>query len=119
MTLEILNGPVIEAGESLSDGIDCTGGDIVRITMPSTKWTGANLTFQISSDGNGYNDLYTARGEELTITMPKVPSAAVIVKNEEWTKAVAWLKIRSGTGAHPIAQEERQQFAIAIEPPAP
>ena len=119
MTIEILNGPVIEAGESLSDGIDCSSGEIVRITMPSTPWGGGNLTFQISSDGNGYNDLYDARGNEITLTKPKKEGAAVIVLNEEFTKAVVWLKIRSGTAAAPVVQQERQQFAIAVRPPEP
>ena len=113
MTLQVLNGPVIEAGEFLSDGLDCSGGDIVRITAPA-GWSGANLTFQISTDGNGYNDLYTARGEEVTITLKK-PGSAIIVLNEEWVKAINWLKIRSGTGNHPVAQAERREFAIAVE----
>ena len=34
MTLNVMNGPVIEAGESLSGAVDCSGGDAVRITMP-------------------------------------------------------------------------------------
>jgi hypothetical protein len=117
MTLQIVNGPVIEAGESLSDGVDCSAGDIVRITTPSTPWTGGNMTFQISTDGQGYNDLYTAKGEEVTLVMPKTPSVAVIVRNEDWTKAINFLKIRAGSGSHPVVQEQRQQFAIAVEVP--
>jgi hypothetical protein len=36
-------------------------GDIVRITIPQ-EFTDANLTFQVSTDGNLYNDLYDAAG---------------------------------------------------------
>jgi hypothetical protein len=61
MPLQVINGPVIAAGESLSEGVDLAGGQLVRITAPA-DWDGSNLSFQISSDGNGYNDLYTARG---------------------------------------------------------
>ena len=62
MGLTVINGPFIQAGESLSDGVDCSGGDAVRITMPGA-WSGGNLTFQISTDGALYNDLFTARGQ--------------------------------------------------------
>src|SRR6478609_5298399 len=59
MGLTIVDGPTIAAGESLSDGADCTGGSIVRVTIPQ-EYTPANLTFQASSDGSFYNDLYDA-----------------------------------------------------------
>jgi hypothetical protein len=57
MALQVLNGPVIEAGESLSDALDCTSGSIIRLTMPAQWSPQAVLTFSISSDGNGFNDL--------------------------------------------------------------
>jgi hypothetical protein len=73
-TLSVLN-TIIPAGESLSNPIDCSGGNAVRITFP-TSWTpGGNLTIQISTDGNGYNDLYDASGNEVTI--PVILGAAV------------------------------------------
>ena len=34
MALVVLNGPAIDAGESLSAGLDCSAGPIVKITMP-------------------------------------------------------------------------------------
>lgn len=113
MTLQIINGPIIQAGESLSDGVDCTGGNIVRFTMPA-GWTNANITFQISSDGNGYNDLYNTNGEE--VTLPVEESAAVVLGQfGDYLKAIAFLKIRSGTKSHPVVQEAQRDFAIAIE----
>jgi|RhiMethySRZTD1v2_1073278.scaffolds.fasta_scaffold833603_2 hypothetical protein len=117
MSLAVLNGPVIEAGESLSAGIDCTGGNIVRLTMPA-NWTGANITFAISSDGNGYNDLVNTDGEEVTLVV--VPGSAVVLGQfGDYLKAIAFLKIRSGTRSHPVEQEDRREFAIAIETAAP
>lgn len=116
MSLSILNGPVIAKGESLSDGLDCTSGEIVRLTMPS-QWTGANLTFQISSDGQGYNDLVDLDGKEITLVV--VPASAVVVAPlSEYLKAVAYLKVRSGTRTHPVIQADRRQFAVAVEPHA-
>jgi hypothetical protein len=113
MPLQVLNGPVIAAGESLSDGLDCTAGEIIRLTMPSS-WTGANLTFQISSDGNGYNDLVGMDGREIVI--PVVAGSAVVVASHD-LRAVAFLKVRSGTRQHPVVQPEVRQFAVAIEVP--
>ena len=77
--LQVLNGPVIAAGESVSDGIDCTAGPLVRITFPA-QWGGGNLTFLISSDGNGYNDIYDAKGEPVTAVVR--PGGAVRVPLE-------------------------------------
>ena len=67
MSLKVLDGPTITKGQSLSDdGVDCSEGQIVRVTVPQ-EFTEANLTFQVSSDGNLYNDLYDAQGDEITL----------------------------------------------------
>ena len=115
MTLQIVDGPTILEGESLSDGADCTAGDIVRITIPQ-EFTDANLTFQISTDGNFYNDLYDVRGQEVTV--PAKPDCAIVIHGEIWGKAINWIKIRSGTAAHPVPQEVDCKLAIAIDVPA-
>lgn len=89
-------------------------------------WTGANLSFQISTDGVDYNDLYHSHGREVVI--PVVPGAAVVVTYlGDVLKAFAHLKMRSGTRRWPVPQEDRRQFAVAInttagpkiEPPTP
>jgi len=114
MPLQVLNGPVIEAGESLSAGIDCSAGEIVRLTMPA-DWTPANISFQISSDGNGYNDLVNFHGEEVSIACR--PGTAVVVSPlSDYLKAIAFLKIRSGPSSNPTPQASRREFAIAIQP---
>jgi hypothetical protein len=51
MALTTMTGPVISAGQSLSDAIDCSAVDkIIRIIVPSA-WNGAPMSFQLSSDG--------------------------------------------------------------------
>jgi hypothetical protein len=115
MTLAIVDGPTIPQGESLSDGVDCSAGTIVRITVPQ-EFTDANLTFQVSTDGNLYNDLFNSDGEEITIA-PE-PDCAVIV-SEVWTRSIAFIKLRSGSRDHPVAQRETCKFAIAIDTPSP
>ncbi|MBO4221966.1 hypothetical protein [Bradyrhizobium neotropicale] len=113
MPLAILDGPTIPAGESLSDGIDCSSGVIIRITVPQ-EYTPANLTFQVSTDGNFYNDLYTSKGEEVTITAK--PDTGIII-GEAWTRSIAFIKFRSGSRDHPVAQDVDCKFAIAVETP--
>jgi hypothetical protein len=113
MPLAIVDGPTIAAGESLSDGVDCSAGKIVRITVPQ-EFTDANLTFQVSTNGEFYNDLFNSEGEEITIA-PE-PDCAVIV-SEVWTRSIAFIKFRSGSRDHPVEQAEVCKFAIAIETP--
>jgi len=114
MTLQIVDGPTILEGESLSDGADCTAGDIVRITIPQ-EFKDANLTFQVSTDGTLYNDLYSAAGNEITI--PAKPDCAIVIRDEVWGRSINWIKIRSGTRAHPVEQDVDCKLAIAIDVP--
>lgn len=113
--LEIINGPFIQAGESLSDAIDCSAGPLVRITMPG-GWTPANLTFQLSSDGEMFNDLYDVKGDPITIVV--VPGSTVRIPLE-WSTMIAFIKFRSGTAEHPVSQTELREFAVAIQNDAP
>ena len=60
--------------------------------MPA-EWTGANLTFAISTDGNGFNDLFDLEGNEITIVVK--PGAAVRI-GREWASFWNFIKFRSG-----------------------
>jgi hypothetical protein len=112
--LTIVDGPTIPAGESLSEGADCTGGSIVRITVPQ-EFTDANLTFQASSNGESYNDLYD--GDQREVTLAVKPDTTVII-TANWTRALGWIKLRSGTRANPVPQKVDCKFAIAVDTPA-
>jgi len=113
MTLQIIDGPLFQPGESLSSGIDISAGNIVRITCPG-QWSPANLTFQISTDGaSGYNDLYDAAGNEITIVV-RGDNSAVIVR-DPWSQFINFIKFRSGTAKHPVPQVAGALFAVAIE----
>jgi hypothetical protein len=108
--LQILDGPTIPMGESLSEGIDCSGGDIVRITVPQ-EYTKANMTFQVSSDGGSYNDLYDAEGHEIVVVAK--PDSGIVIA-EKWGRVFGFIKLRSGTRANPVKQDEDCKFAIAL-----
>lgn len=110
MPVTVINGPVIEAGQALSDAVDCSAGKVVRITTPA-EWTPAILTFQISSDGVGFNDLYRGANE---VMLSIGPNRGLVVIAEEWPGLV-YLKFRSGRSAHPVNQGARREFAVAVE----
>jgi hypothetical protein len=111
LQLVIIDGPTIPKGQSLSDGVDCSEGEIVRITVPQ-EFTDANLTFQVSSDGEMYNDLYKDDGDEVTIS---ASADTTIFIGHNWVKSVAFIKIRSGTRNSPVEQDrDHCKFAIAL-----
>jgi hypothetical protein len=113
MPLQIIDGPTIARGESLSDGIDCSSGEIVRITVPQ-EFTEANMTFQVSTDGNFFNDLFDDEGSEITITA--TPDSAIYI-SRRWVRSVAYIKFRSGSRDAPVVQREDCKFAIAVDAP--
>jgi len=109
--LKVLDGPFIEAGDSLSSAIDCSGGQLVRITMP-LAWDDAPLTFEFSTDGTAFNDMFNLEGYAVKIDVV-VPGSGVIIP-EDVGRAVAWIKFRSGTRGNPVEQKEGRLFAVAI-----
>jgi hypothetical protein len=114
--LSVINGPIIPAGEALSDAIDCSGGDLVRVTMPAGWTTGANVTVQVSTDGEGYNDLFDARGNEVTLTVT-TGAAIPVIDLGGWTRMLGFLKFRSGSRDRPHPQEQQRDFAVTISTP--
>ena len=108
MPLQIINGPIIDAGESLSAGIDCSAGPIVKITMPG-NFVGDTITFQTSSDGIMFNDIFQPDGTEL---MFRVIAGTGIIGMRLST---GFVKFRSGTRERPVIQPELREFAVALE----
>jgi hypothetical protein len=109
--LQVLNGPTIARGESLSDAVDCSAGELCRITMPP-EWTDASLTFEFSTDGMFYNPMYGLDGYAVQIDTV-VEGAGVIIPSEIG-RAIAFLKFRSGTHGNPVEQEAERVFAVTI-----
>jgi len=109
--LTVVNGPIIRAGESLSEPIDCGDGQMVRITMPA-DWTFAALTFQFSTDGTFFNEMYGLDGFAVTIKTV-VPGSGVIIP-EEIGRAIKFIKFRSGHEGNPVPQEADRNFAVAV-----
>lgn len=110
--LAIVAGPTIAAGESLSDAVDVSAGTLLRITTPA-GWTPANLTFQISTDGVFFNDVYDPSGRELVIVCDA--ARGIIIRDLEAVLSAAFLKFRSGSASHPVPQDAEREFACVIK----
>jgi len=111
MTLEVVNGPTIAEGESLSNAIDVSAGQMVRITMPG-EWTNAPLTFQFSTDGVFFNEMYGIDGYAVTIPIV-VPGAGVIIPGDIG-RAINHIKFRSGTEGDPVPQEKEHGLPLLL-----
>ena len=84
---------------------------MVRITIPAT-WTTANLTFQTSSDGTNYVDLYDSYGNEAVVTVGGA-SRAIYLPTNPWAD-VRWLKVRSGTTGTPVNQAAARSLPVVV-----
>ena len=115
MPIQVLIGPTIEQGESLSAPLDCSAGPIVRITTPP-NWDPGVITFQVSSDGEFYNDLFNMDGHEVSIVA--MPAVGILIE-ERLSISAAFVKFRSGTRDKPVPQHERVEFAVAIHTELP
>jgi hypothetical protein len=98
----------IQAGQSLSNPVDCSEGPIVKITMPG-GWVSADLSFQTSSDGAMFNDMFMPDGTELVFTV--IAGTGIFVPR----LTTGWVKFRSGTREVPIEQPELREFAVALD----
>jgi hypothetical protein len=102
----------IANGESLSSAVDLQDGRAARIDMPSA-WTAADLTFQVSPDGNTYTDLYEADGTEYTVTA--AASRSIILPIADFL-GIRYLKVRSGTSAAAVNQGAARNLTIQAVP---
>lgn len=89
----------IANAENLSAAV-FIGNTPVRITM-SAAWTAAQLTFQVSQDGNTFGNKYDQYGAEFIVEA--AASRSIDLDPRDWL-ATPYLKIRSGTSGTPVAQ---------------
>jgi hypothetical protein len=116
MPIYALPGPIIPAGESISNAVDCGGNQILRIVTPS-GWDRAALSFQLSPDGAKFNDLYWVQltgGKFLPFeaVVDPLPDGAVLVMPPQSGLKIFWIRFRSGTKAVPVVQSNERMFQI-------
>lgn len=115
MTIQVLTGPVIEAGQSLSNALNVTSGGIYRIIMPDEWDNTAPITFQLSYDGTDFYNVYDIGGTEANVRCIQQS----VVPFGEYLAYIHSLKIRSGTVRQPIIQNETRTFKVVLDTKTP
>ena len=91
---------LIRGGEALSDAVDCSQVNVLNIAFD--EWEPiAQITFQISADGETFYNLFWENGQEIVMTV--WPNTAYVVTGA-WRDSIRWLKIRSGVHNGPVPQ---------------
>ena len=109
----------IPAGQSLSNGVNCSKGKVTLIEFPAA-WNDANVSFQVSSDGNAWHDYYYLNpGERMPmglreVIVPAIANIATIVLTD-WASNLLWLKIRSGSADQPRIQSADRTFVLTVD----
>ena len=99
----ILSGASLSPAISLPEGFILTG-----VQMPSV-WTAGDLTFQVSIDGETYNNAHDEVGTEITA----VAAASRFIRIPE-LGAVRHVKIRSGTSGTPVNQAADRTINLSV-----
>lgn len=104
----------IAAGASLSNVLTPApaGANMVRIIMPQ-QWTAANLTFQVSTDGVTFYDLFDHNGAEIAVTV-QAGVAIAVMQATAWSPMFNSIIFRSGSRTHPIAQNAARTFTVSF-----
>ena len=102
----------IPGGQSLSNGVDVSGGLFVRLYVPD-QWMSSVLTFQVSSDGIvPYRNVFLHDGTELKMEVVS-PGSAILIP-ELMGKGLAFIKLRSGTYERPVIQPAARAFQLIL-----
>lgn len=101
----------IAGGASLSGAIDLATQRLAGIAMPAA-WTAANLTFQASTDGETFNDLYDWLGGEYTVQVGG-PARHLQLPLADFL-GLRHLRIRSGTAAAPVNQAASRTLTLVL-----
>lgn len=100
----------ITSGQSLSAAVEIVAQRPVKLNMPAA-WTAASITFQVSTDGSTFRDLYDVGGTEYALTV--AASRCVILNPDTFTGAKA-IKVRSGPTGAAVNQGADRAIEIVI-----
>jgi hypothetical protein len=111
---------VIAAGEALSDAVDCSMGQIVRVNIPA-EWTAANISFLASTDGLQFFNVMYGSSEVAMATKAGAcvflgtPPSTLLVPPEAFWSSIGWLKIRSGSSSgSPVLQAADREITVTL-----
>ena len=114
-----ISGPTIPAGESLSNAVDCSASRIIRIVMPQDGWDSAPLTFQLSTDGTAFSNLYNIQTivggfQQFEVAVPAVEPGTVYIMPPNTGEMIGFVRFRSGTKDRPMVQTADRKFQLVL-----
>lgn len=106
---------VIANAASLSGEVDLEAYRLVGIHMPAA-WTAANLTFQAAPASAGtFNDVTDDAGVEVLVTAAAAKAIVIGTATKAAIGLLRFIKIRSGTGATPVAQGAERILTLILK----
>ena len=106
----VVKTATIQAGQSLSDSLDCTATTAVFLVMPA-NWMPAEISFQLSQDNVNFADVFDMDGAEVKRQI--VAGTAIPIAG--WASGAAYIKVRSGTRANPKPQPQTVTLTLASQ----
>jgi hypothetical protein len=106
-----IKGPVILAGQSLSNMVDCTAGVITNILMPTDWDYSGGISFDVSPDGVAFWPAVHSDGTE--IVTPITPGTAIVLPSE-MLRPCGFIRFRSGTRDRPVIQKRDRTFQVVL-----
>jgi hypothetical protein len=105
----------IDAGQSLSDTVDCGDNYVVGMIMPP-NWTTAHVSVLLSTDNINFSDLFTFDADSTSATeyIFNVAPAVMIAINPTTMLPARYLKLRSGKRSHPVPQTAARDFTVMM-----
>ena len=110
-SIDVLSGPIIDAGQAWSRVISLEGAYVVGIITPE-EWTPAQLSVMVSPEGDNYYDLFDGKGNEFSFN---VTPGVMINVDPNLLMMAAHLRIRSGTRDAEIIQERERRFYLVTK----
>lgn len=111
--LGLVQSAIFDQGAFISSAVFIGNNKAVCIDVPAA-WDDAGspavITFQGSSDGVNFFDLYDGQGNETTMIV--APSQVCQIPTP--AQLPLWLQFRSGTGANPVPQSAGPTLTITI-----
>jgi len=98
--LNVLQGPIINVGQSISNVIDLGTDYIVGLIMPE-NWIDAVISVQVSPDGDNFYELHEPNGDPVEV---KVVPGTIVNLDPHRLLLARYLRIRSGTKDSPVDQ---------------
>ena len=100
----------IPAGETISSAVNIDHDQLLSVWVDD--WTTAHLTFQVSTDGITFYDLFYNIGSREVNILLTANSACIL--SYDWRNSICWMRARSGIRDEPVPQEADRTISFEV-----